>query len=168
MRGSSRCRMHGGSSGQARRAASRRVAEAKAVKSAARWATDDDWRDLNPVDALLKIAAKVIAFQEAIEAMLAELPEGEWRRDHRAGEQLHALVALFERALDRCAKVLVEVNKLGLEEKRIQIERSKAILIIQAIKNTLDKLGLTPEQRKLAKVIVPEEMYAISARYPDA
>jgi len=158
------CHWHGARSPQAERKAAERLAEAKAAKTAARWSEGRNPADLNPVDELLKVAGKIVAFQEAIEGMLAELPEGEWRRDHRAGEQLHALVSLFERSLDRCAKVLVDVNKLNLEEQRVRIMDREAMVIVSLVKAILGRLQLSPEQRKLASSVVPDEMRAVAAR----
>lgn len=75
----------------------------------------------DPVGALLRLASEISGFKDFMASRVVELREQEWRfTDHRGAEQLRAEIALYERALDRTARVLVEINKLGLEERALR------------------------------------------------
>ena len=99
----------------------------------------------------------------------------DWRRDHRAGEQIHAYVTLFERSLDRSAKILVELNKLGLEERRVRIAEREIVLVGNALMAALDRAGLDGETRRaiggyladeLTKAQAAEDARAARPNYP--
>ncbi|MFF0862342.1 hypothetical protein ACFYUV_11360 [Nonomuraea sp. NPDC003560] len=75
----------------------------------------------DPVGALLRLASEIAAFKEFVAGRVAELRANDWRfTDHKGAEQLRAELALYERALDRTARVLVEINRLGLEERALR------------------------------------------------
>lgn len=70
---------------------------------------------------------------------------------------------LYERALDRCNTVLSTNVKLNIHEKKAEIERQKAILVAAAIRAVRDRLDPNEEQRRLAPLVVKQEMLALSA-----
>lgn len=158
------CVTHGGSIRRVKAAAARRLAEAEANAKAAKALAvhGGPASDLEPVTALLAVAQQILAFSQVVNEMLAEVRATDWRRDHRAGEQIHALVPLFERSLDRAARVLVDINRLGLEEKRIRITQGQVILLNEALKAILRRLELDERQQLVAGQIVSEELRAIS------
>ena len=160
------CYQHGAATPQAQRRIRERLAEAEVHAQAVKAVAANGGvtgADLNPVEALFDIAAEIVNFQRAANGMLAELSDADWRRDHRAGEQIHGIVTIFERSLDRAAKILVELNKLGLEERRVRVQEREVAMLNRALENILDRLELTPDQLSRSDTIVIEELEAIAA-----
>jgi len=105
----------------------------------------------------MDLAAEVWASKEYFKSKIESL-----RYEHHAGEQLRAEVALYERALDRCMKVLGEITRLGISERRARIQEAQAVLIVQAFQRVLDRLELSPQQKIVATQVVPQELRALS------
>jgi hypothetical protein len=112
----------------------------------------------DPVEALSQLAGEVWAAKDFFASQIEQL-----RYDHRSGEQLRAEVALYERALDRCIKVLEVMARLGISERRTRVAEAQAIMLAGVIDRVLDRLDLDEAQRMLALEIVPEELLAITA-----
>lgn len=152
------CHFHGGKAPNSIRAANERIAEAEAQN----WLGAIEVPPMeDPLQALMDLAAEVWAAKEFFKAKIESL-----RYEHHAGEQLRAEVALYERALDRCMKVLGEITRLGIAERRARIQEAQAVLILRAFERVLDALELSPEQRVTATQVVPRELRALSAAEP--
>jgi hypothetical protein len=163
VRGATVCRSHGGAAPQVRAAAARREAEAQVRRGLARLdvAPIDD-----PLGELAKLAGQVVAWKDALAVKVNELttgtcPEcGPAEADaplryeaHGAGtEQLRAEVALFERALDRCASVLGLIAKLGIDERMARISELQAAAVVKAVDAGLAHLA--------SQVPIPAEVAA--------
>jgi hypothetical protein len=80
------------------------------------------------------------------------------RIDNAGHEQTRATLEAFERALDRTARVLVAINRLGLEEKRETLAAADAAVVIQVIDRSLARLELSGNQWALVQIVVPEEL----------
>jgi hypothetical protein len=156
---------HGGTLPVVKAAAHRRLveAEAKAKASKALATAGGDPDDLDPVLALLGIAQEVLAFKHQVNGMLAEVNATDWRRDHRAGEQIHSLVTLMERSLDRSAKVLIEINRLGLENRRVRIAEREITAVGNALLSALDRAGIGGSQRSAVIGYLQDELHAAQA-----
>lgn len=107
-----------------------------------------------------RIAAETIAFKDICRARLEAIGD-EWRYDHQHGEQLRAEVALYERALDRCEKILANYVRLGIADRKVKLDEAQAVLLVGVIKNILARLDLSRDQKTLAGQVVPEELRAI-------
>jgi hypothetical protein len=97
----------------------------------------------DPVGALLRLATEIVAFKDFLAGRVAELRAQEWRfTDDRGAEQLRAELSLYERALDRTARVLVDVNRLGLEERALRnaerVAERQGEQIAEVIKRVLE------------------------------
>lgn len=112
----------------------------------------------DPVEALAELGGEAIAMKNFFRAQIEEL-----RYKAQTGEQLRAEVSLYERAMDRTAKILEMLAKLGISERRTQIAESQAVLLAEVIRNVLDSLDLTPSQKVIASTVVPQELRAITA-----
>jgi hypothetical protein len=156
------CRYHGANAPQVKSARLRREAEAEAAKAMAKYAPDRKPMD-NPVEALLSLASEIDGWREHLAGRVTELEQADWRRDHRAGEQLHAIVSLYERSLDRSARVLEAINRIGLEAVRTRLMERDADMMYQATANTLRRLGLSDDQQREAVTIMVEELRAVEA-----
>lgn len=160
VKGAKVCRMHGGAAPQVRAAAERRTAEAEVTAAADRYAqTAAPVAD--PLSALLALAGEIVGFKNYLAARVAEMRAEAWRYAGATAEQLRAEVALYERALDRTARVLVDINRLGLEERRTALAEEQGALVADAIWRALEAVGLTTEQRERADVAIVRELRAL-------
>ncbi len=160
VRGATVCVAHGGRAPQVKAAAARRVAEAEVTAAAERYARTAGPVD-DPLSALLAVAGEITGFKDYLAARVAELRAESWRYAGATAEQLRAEVGLYERALDRTARVLVDINRLGLEERRTALAESQGALIAGAMLRVLDALNLTAEQQAAAVEVMPRELRAL-------
>ncbi|HKF31959.1 MAG TPA: hypothetical protein VKB37_06255 [Jatrophihabitantaceae bacterium] len=96
---------------------------------------------------LLNIKNEALRWLDVCRAMLGELTEVRYK-SRSAGEQLRAEVALWERALGRCARICADLVRLGIEERILRVnttvtERDTDTLIT-VITGTLSDLGHNP------------------------
>jgi hypothetical protein len=113
IRGGDRCPSHGAAKGSVNwKMAQRRKVSAEV----ARLMTAVDVEPVDDAgDSLALTAGEAIAFKNLMAGKLADLARDDWRWASQEGaEQLHAYVALWERALDRVEKFLVPMAKLVL------------------------------------------------------
>jgi len=116
------CRVHGGEAPAVKDAAARRLLQAKLNNQLATMG----WEPVtDPVAAYADLAGEVLAFRDLARAKLNEL-EGNWSYlDVRMVEDARALVGVYERALDRCDKILASTLKLGLDAESLRQGRER-------------------------------------------
>lgn len=159
------CDSHGGVLPKVRNAAALRVAREEATKEAlARLKADKD-KSYDAVTEMDRLAAEVVVWKDVCRRRLDYLEEmgADIRYEGKTGEQLRAEVTLYTQALNQCLAVLSTNVKLGIHEKRVEIEKAKAIIVATVIRTILTRLELTPAQAALAPQVIKEEMLAISA-----
>ena len=119
-RGTNVCAMHGAKAPQVRNKATMRLVEAEARTLLERLGEPEPLG--HPVEELLAVAAECREWLGVLREMVADL--GTFTtEDHAAVERAGALVEIYERALDRTARLLVDMTKLDLESRRIQLGR---------------------------------------------
>jgi hypothetical protein len=163
--GTNVCFYHGAEAPQVKQAAIKRVSERKALQKAERWLARQGYEQIDdPLGELVNLASEATAYRELFRAQVDRLMEAdEVRYEHRAGEQLRAEMALWERAADRCLKVYSEIVRLGIAERQVRIREAEIVLMAQAIRNILGRLELSPKQKTIAGQVVAEELRAIEA-----
>lgn len=158
------CDSHGGVLPKVKMAAAARLAQDEAYKEALKRLKADKHRSPDALSEMDRLLAEVLVykdiFKERVDLLIAE---GDLRYKGTTGEQLRAEVSLWERHVDRAWKILESGYKLGIHEKRVELDRQKAVIVAGAIRAILNRLELTDEQQRLAPVIIQEEMLAISA-----
>lgn len=159
VQGAKVCRMHGGGSPQAKAAAKRRLAEERAAAEVAAQADAvlafRAERALeNPLDGLARLATEVTAFKDALAARVNALTSIRYE-DMKSAEQLRSEVALYERALDRTARLLETMVKLDFEKRMLALNEAQLDLMEQAVRMILDGLDLSPVQRSRVPEVVP-------------
>lgn len=147
------CHWHGGKAPQVRAAANVRVIEAKAEKAlATRWRGVDRPPVDSPLEELQKLAREVLDFKDELGARVADLQgvwtywtDREWREGDggepirvEAQENLRASIIGYERALDRCGKILTDLAKLGIEERLTKIKEVQALMVVNAVRSALN------------------------------
>lgn len=162
--GSIRCHIHGGHIQKVQRAALDRRNELAARNKVAKRLKKQGGYDRieDAVEELEKLAAEALMFKEICWERLQAI-KGDWRYSTSAGEQLRSEAALYERAMDRCNKLLTDYVKLGIAERRVKISEIQAMMLVGVIQNVLGRLDLTRDQKRLAAQVVPEELRAIEA-----
>jgi hypothetical protein len=124
------CRLHGGRTPPAVAAGHRRRLEAECQALLGEY-------DVGPVDQpveeLCRLAGQVVGWKNLLADRVATLRAEDSRRADRFGEELRAELGLLERGMDRCAKVLTDLSKLGLEERRTRIREAELDLYGQLV-----------------------------------
>lgn len=136
MQGASVCPMHGGRAPQVQAAARRRLVEQQAAKSLA----DLEYEPVeDPVAELGDITARAKALMHWFESRAAEA----------TGAEAEAALGLYINAAERTARLLETCARLGLAERRVQLEEAQAQLAWEAIGLVADGLGFVAvEARK--------------------
>lgn len=161
--GATVCFKHGAGAPQVRRKALDRRLQRQSWRAAINFLGNAGYRQIDdPVEALAELAGEVWAAKDYFASKIEQL-----RYSSQSGEQLRAEVALYERALDRCIKVLEVMARLGISERRTKVAEAQAILLAAVIQNVLGRLELSPDQEALALSVVPEELRAITAPEPE-
>ncbi|MFC9631409.1 hypothetical protein ACFTY8_19460 [Streptomyces mirabilis] len=115
----------------------------------------------DPAGELQRVAGEIVAMKDAAARIVQGLSSMRYVGATGA-EQLRAEVAVYERALDRAAKVLAEMVKLGLEARQMNLAEAEGALIARAIREILGDLELTPEQQARVPEVVPRRLRALS------
>lgn len=155
------CHFHGGNAPQVKAAAARRLHQHEIEKKAKLIVARAGYEPVeDPVEKLSEVAGRVIAFMEAVDE-LVDLSKV--RYESQAGEQLRAEVALFERSLDRSAKILESIIKLDLAGRRTKIEEAKILLVMTAINQAFSRVNLPAIEKARVIQVFQEELGALSA-----
>jgi hypothetical protein len=150
------CASHGGSAPQARAAAARRVAEAKAAAVLNTWSSEPV---ADPLGELQRLAGEVVGWKNLLAGRVAELTQ--MRYEGRAGEQLRAEVALFERALDRCERVLSSMARLNIDERLAVVSETQGRALARVVDAVLADLELGPAEARRARESAARHLRAI-------
>lgn len=161
MKGQLVCRMHGGSSPQAR---------AKAAVRQREQAIDDTLGKLgyapveDPLSALADLAGEVLAWKQQAAEHVARLKA--MSRDNFAtgGEEVRADILVFERGMDRAITVLATIARLNIDERlaRISDEQAKAWSEFLRGVMTDPALSLSTGQRAEVKGAIERHLAAVS------
>lgn len=148
-KGYGKCRKHLGNSPNVARAAEQERVEHEARTELARM---DVVPVDNPLEELQKLAGRVLAWEKTIGEMVNRLTDIRYESEH-GGEQLRAEVALLERAMDRCERVLVAMAKLNIDERIARLSDRQATLVVDVLKGALDDLGIDRKEEEVRKVM---------------
>jgi hypothetical protein len=139
------CKLHAGSTPTVSRGAHRKAIEAEARLMLDRLGKPKPLG--HPVEELLAIGAEVRAWLGITRERLAEL-SSLTSVDGSGVERERALVTVYERALDRAARVLTELARLGLEERLIRVEEVRARQLLAAVVDALDRAAVPVHYRE--------------------
>jgi hypothetical protein len=154
-RGSLLCAMHGGKAPGVQRAAAARNIRADAQKKM----RPPSQEKLDLLHELERNLRSAIDFKDALEELVSI---DNIRYEGKTGEQIRGEVQEWTRSQERVHRIIVDIYKLGIEEKKVAIQKEQAAMVAAVIRTMLERLELSPEQARLAPIIIKEEMLAIS------
>ena len=129
--GGSACRMHLG------KEAPPVIAEARAERLLYQ---RDAAPVVNPLEALQLLAGRALALEQFFGDKANEL-KGLRYEGGAGGEQLRAEVAVLERAMDRAGRLLLDIAKLGIEDKLAGIRQRTLDMLERALDAALEASG---------------------------
>jgi len=117
----------------------------------------------DPLTELGKLAGQVLAWRDALAAHVNELTSIRYSARGAGTEQLRAEVALFERALDRCAHVLVAMAKLDIDARLAAITEQQATAMLRALDATLTAIGISGSAAVEARSVMARHLRVVEA-----
>jgi hypothetical protein len=158
-KGWGRCRKHLGNAPTVAKAAERDRLEHEAREALA-------VLDMQPVDdpltELQKLAGQVLAWKNAIGRMVNELESIRYRGEF--GEQLRSEVALFERAMDRCERVLVAMARLNIDERLVKITEAQGKLVTEVVLAAFRDVGLSREMQDAVRPAIARHLRLVAGQ----
>lgn len=102
---------------------------------------DDGAVDRDDVMArLLETFHDVTTWKDLCKQQLAHLSQVRYRSG--SGEQLRAEIALWERALDRSARVGADLVRLGIEDRMARVSAAQSALVVAAFDGAVDEVAI--------------------------
>lgn len=147
------CYKHGGAAAQVRRKAKQRLVQQRVTKL-----LDDIGGEAPPVTDPAGELAALLGRVKTIEQLL-------WAELH-SDDSAHPdpiAVEVYQQAVDRLGKFLIEAQKLGIMEYAVEIRRAEAQLLASALQAVLRDLHLTPPQRAAAPALIRQHLLAVAA-----
>ena len=143
------CKWHGGGTKKAKEAAARRVEEAQAVQILEKQGVTPL---KHPVEELLELGAEARSMQRVLKDRVG---------DPEFADLAGPTFAAYERALERISKFLIDLSKLGLEQRKVSLDEAKATIAAQRV-----QAGIT-EWADSLKAALPEQAEAIDQALRD-
>ena len=135
------CAAHSGRAPQVKRKARERTAEARALAVFEAHAPDGA-APVNIAVALHGLVGEVERFRDFMLARVAALTADQWSHDHPDRAAILAEIALYERALDRSARLLSDVARLGIDAMlataAVRVKQAEVDQMLAAFEATLD------------------------------
>jgi len=135
--GTERCRMHGGSSPQARAKVARAQVESD-MRTLVQLVDNGPVHD--PLTALKELAGEVVGWKDFMRKKVEELDTLSYSTDY--GETAKAVVQLFERAMDRAGDFLFKIARLNIDERLAAVTESQAKMIEDGFFDALEAAGV--------------------------
>jgi hypothetical protein len=157
--GTGRCKLHGGTLRGSVAAGSRDLLNRQARSYLAKYgvAVPVD----NPVQKLSELAGECDALRSYFAMRVQQLQDPDFTSTTDLGvDQINALVTAYERALDRCAKVLTDMAKLNLDERLVRVSELQATALGASLDKVLanPRVGLDDAQRATVLNLLATEL----------
>lgn len=175
-----RCKLHGGASPNAQRAASERRQRRQALKQLSILG-ETPAQNVDPSTALLELVTQKHCQVAALRQIVAELESNAGEVDlgrhplvwgvanHEQGVGVHGPIdktteapgvniwfKLLQEAEDQLARYTTAALKAGVEQRQMNLMEEQAVRLAAAINRILDSLDLTAEQQRLIPSVVPD------------
>lgn len=166
-----RCKVHGANAGSAmsKRAAGA-VIEGEVMDRFKEIVAENPDRLLNPptlsdpLSELLMVCAEMKVLKNILRDRVSVLDADSWGSLSRAEEvQVRAEVILYERALERLAATLINIIKLGIEDRLAAVTSAQVQKIEQALILALEASGSDLDGQTRARKVLIRELVAADA-----
>ena len=157
--GVGRCKNHGGTLPGSVRGGQRKLREREARTYLEKYGVLGPIT--NPVAKLAEIAAEVDALRAYFQHRVEQLRDEDFTSLSVLGvDQINSLVAAYERALDRCVKVLTDMARLGIEERLTRASEAEVMALGASLDRVLadPSVGLDAAQRSRILALLAEEL----------
>lgn len=94
----------------------------------------------DPLGDLLSVAARATRLMEVLEEQTSALKA--MRYTAGSGEQTRAELLAYERSLDRCARILADIVKLGIDERLARVDEVLAMHVVSSHRAALLGAGV--------------------------
>ncbi len=118
----------------------------------------------DPIRELAALGGEILDLKDILAAKVAELRD--WTTsDSFDREGIKAVLGAYERALERCQRLLVDMAKLDLDTRLVRLSEAQADMLERVIEVVLalPELGLSKGQRKIAREGVVRELPTLAA-----
>lgn len=168
--GAAVCTVHGGNASQVKRAADKRAAMKKVEALVATYGLPVI---TTPQQAMLdevhRTAGHVAWLQEQVRALtpdelawgVTKVKEGGDDRGTTEEAVPNALLRLYQDERDRLVRVCAAALRAGIEERQVRLAEQQGALLVDLIRGILDDLKLTPEQKAMVPIVVPQHLRAL-------
>lgn len=113
------------------------------------------------LEKMLDALERVTAFERYTEKLVANLDSSDWRFLDRTGsEQLRSEVQLYERAMERTARVLKDTSKMAIQEKMVSLGRAQTELMVRVLMGVISDMGMSAKDLDRAKGILLQKLMA--------
>jgi hypothetical protein len=146
------CRFHGGAAPQVQAAARRRLAEQRAQRALDEVEVEEI---VSPVLELHRIVSEAVALKSLLAEHVAML-------EQLGDDDLHAVVAMYERAIDRAARFLEMWVRLDLDERLVRLQEHQGKMLVLVIERTLMRVGVDHRDEDVRRA-VGQEIRALEA-----
>jgi len=154
------CRLHGGATRNGRKAAESAALEEQARAALARL----DVRPVeDPLTELQMLAGQAVAWKNAVAGLVNGLPSLRYSSGE-GSEQLRSEVALWERALDRCEKVLTAMARLNIDERLAKVSEEQARIVACAVRAAFHDIGLSAEVQQALRPRIAHHLRLAAAQ----
>lgn len=119
----------------------------------------------NPIDELFEVTALIIQWKDVCVQKVKELETFDIAHSSTRPEQIKAVIELFERGIERARDTLISLEKLNLEQKRIDLKANQGTLIAETISKIImnQSLGLSDDQIDKARHLFSDAFSQIFA-----
>ena len=111
------------------------------------------------LEKMLETLDRVLEYESFAGKLVAKLDPSDWRFLDRTGsEQLRSEVLIYERAMDRTARVLKDISKMALNEKIVSLGRAQTELMVRILMGVVNDMNLSSEQIDEARSLLLDKM----------
>ncbi|MGH3300968.1 MAG: hypothetical protein ACRDOK_04620 [Streptosporangiaceae bacterium] len=167
-----RCKTHGANQGSVmHQHAMANINEAKVVEHMERIMMIDGEKLLHPpaisdpLTELLMLGAEVKVFKNMLTERVSVMNIASWRFTSKSmGEQTRAEIQIYERSLDRLGNLLIQIAKLGIENRLAKVDERMLNNLERALVVALESTGLNLAGIDKARKTLKRELYAIEGK----
>lgn len=124
-------------------------------------------KEINPLDAMMWCIRLTAGEVEFCTQQLELIKEEDWLQDTIIGKQLHIWATERQKAVDRLAKHSKDALALGIAERAVRLAEQYGSSIAKFTKGLLGDLELTPEQQKVAPLLIRKHLALLEGGAPD-